>query len=189
MAKRKPFVLALSASPRKHGNSDILCDCVISGAKAAGARVEKYFLNDMQIKPCIACGACQKSRKGVCVFKDDMAPLYPLLKKCDALILASPIYFFTVSAQMKLFLDKLYPLANDEGLTLGATRAVACFTYGASDVLLSGCDNAARTLSDIFTYANVPIHFVHASAWQKGDVRKRRKVLAHARQAGKELVS
>jgi multimeric flavodoxin WrbA len=189
MAKRQPFVLALSSSPRKKGNSDILCDRVIAGAKAAGAKVEKYYLNDMTIKPCVACGACQEKRIGRCVFDDDMRKLYPLLKKCDGLILAGPVYFFTVSAQLKLFLDKLYPLTSENGLKLGAKRAVTCLTYGAPDALLSGCDNAARTLNDIFTFANVPVRFIHASAWQKGEVRQRSGALKRAREAGQELVA
>lgn len=189
MARKQPFILALSASPRKKGNSDILCDHVIAGAKAAGARVEKYYLVDMDIKPCLACGACQAHHDGHCVAQDDMQKLYPLIESCDGIILASPIYFFTISAQLKLFIDRLYPYAAGDGLKLGAKRAVACLTYGAPDALLSGCDNAARTLNDIFTYANVPIRFIHASAWHKGDIRKRRKALLRAKEAGRELVT
>ena len=187
MARQK-YVLAVVGSPRKHGNSDTLCDRVLAGARSAGARVEKFYLYSMDIKPCRACEACRADGTGVCVQDDDMRAMYPRLKQCDGLVIASPIYWMMVSGPTKLFLDRWYPLSLEDRQFLKAKRAVCCLTYGADDVLLSGADTAARALNDIFTYLKVPVNIVHASAWKKGDIRKNRVALKRAFEAGKELV-
>ena len=188
MARQK-YVLAVVGSPRKHGNCDILCDRVLAGARSAGARVEKFYLYSMDIKPCCACEGCRTAGNGVCVQKDDdMRAMYPRLKRCDGLVIASPIYWMMVSGPTKLFLDRWYPLSLEDRQFLKAKRAVCCLTYGADDVLLSGADTTARALNDIFTYLKVPVNFVHASAWRKGDIRKNPAVLKRAYEAGKQLV-
>ena len=187
MAKKKT-VLAFVGSPRKGGNCDTLCDRVLAGARSAGASVEKYYLYDMEIRPCDACDACRKRGRGECGKDDAMRPLYPKIKSCDALVLASPIYWMMVSGMTKLFLDRLYPLAEEKRTFLKAKRAVVCLTYGADDVLLSGCDVTARALNDIFTYLKVPASIVHASAWHKGDILKNRAALKRAYEAGKAMV-
>ena len=188
MGKRRKFILAVVGSPRKNGNCDILCDRVLAGARSAGARVEKFYLQDMDIKPCSACEACQRSKQGRCVIRDDMRQLYSRLKVCDALVIASPIYWMTVSAQTKLFLDRWYPLGAEGAPGIGAKRAVVCLTYGAPDILQSGCDNAARMLNDVFTFLEIPVQFVHASAWRKGDVKSNKAALKKAYQVGRETV-
>ena len=76
-------VLVISATPRRNGNSDILAECVVKGARTAGARVEKIRLPDYKINPCRACDACQKKRATPCVQKDDMALLIPKVLAAD----------------------------------------------------------------------------------------------------------
>jgi multimeric flavodoxin WrbA len=181
-------VLAVVGSPRKGGNCDILCDRVLAGARSAGARVEKYYLYDMDLRPCRHCDGCRNPERGVCVIRDEMRPMYPKLKGCDGLVLASPIYWMMVSGPTKIFLDRWYPLATEKRNFLKAKRAVVCLTYGADDVLLSGCDVTARALNDVFTFLKVPVNFVHASAWKKGEVLKNRAALKRAYEAGKEMV-
>jgi multimeric flavodoxin WrbA len=187
MARQK-YVLAVVGSPRKHGNSDILCDRVLAGARSAGARVEKFYLYSMDIKPCCACEGCRTGGSGVCVQQDDMRAMYPRLKQCDGLVIASPIYWMMVSGPTKLFLDRWYPMTLEERYFLKGTRAVCCLTYGADDVLLSGADVAVRALNDVFAFLKVPVAFVHASAWKKGDIRKNPAALKRAYEAGKQLV-
>jgi multimeric flavodoxin WrbA len=187
MARQK-YVLAVVGSPRKHGNSDILCDRVLAGARSAGARVEKFYLYSMDIKPCRACETCRADGTGACVQDDDMRAMYPRLKQCDGLVIASPIYWMMVSGPTKVFLDRWYPLSLEDRNFLKAKRAVCCLTYGADDVLLSGADTTARALNDIFTYLKVPANFVHASAWRKGDIRKNPAALKRAYEAGKQMV-
>src|SRR3989339_1583562 len=92
-------VLALSGSPRKKGNTETLLRAVLKGVTAAGGEVELIRLYDLRIQPCIACGGCDKT--GECVLEDDMQELYPKILAVPRGILASPIYFYGITAQAK----------------------------------------------------------------------------------------
>lgn len=98
-------VLIISASPRRNGNSDILCDEFLKGAQKAGHEVEKVFLRDKNIKYCIGCYICEKT-KGVCVYKDDMPELLQKIIDADVLVLATPVYFYCMNAQLKTVIDR-----------------------------------------------------------------------------------
>ena len=100
-------ILVLSASPRKGGNSDRLCDRFIKGAEEAGNRAEKVFLRDKKINYCLGCGACQGS--SVCAQKDDMAGLLEKMVAADVIVMATPVYFYTMDAQMKTLIDRTCP--------------------------------------------------------------------------------
>src|SRR5574337_197247 len=104
MAKK---VLVLSTSPRKGGNSDLLCDQFMLGAKEAGHRAEKIFLRDKRINHCVACGACQ-GNGGKCVQKDDMAGALDKMISADVIVMATPVYFYTMNGQMKTLIDRTY---------------------------------------------------------------------------------
>jgi multimeric flavodoxin WrbA len=97
-------VLILSASPRKGGNSDLLCDQFMLGAKEAGNQLKKIFLRDKRINYCMGCGACQG--KGKCVQKDDMAEVLDKMIAADVIVMATPVYFYTMNAQMKTLIDR-----------------------------------------------------------------------------------
>ena len=99
-------ILLVMGSPRKEGNSATLAKQVAAGAKATGAAVESFYLHAMNIQPCTACDACREETGKECVIDDDMQILYPKLRQADAVVIASPIYWFTVSAQTKLFMDR-----------------------------------------------------------------------------------
>jgi multimeric flavodoxin WrbA len=101
-------VVALNGSPRKRGNTELLIDSALAGAREAGATVETFRLNDLDFRPCQNCGYCET--KGVCVLKDDMAAVYKALDEASRFILASPVYFATVSAQAKAMMDRCQPL-------------------------------------------------------------------------------
>ncbi len=92
-------ILILKGSPRERGNSAVLAEKAAEGALAAGAQVESIYLHGLDIRPCDACDLCLE--QGECVIEDDMRPLYPKLAAADAILLASPIYWFTFSAQLK----------------------------------------------------------------------------------------
>lgn len=104
MAKK---VLVLSASPRKGGNSDLLCDRFMLGAKEAGHQVEKIFIRDKRINYCIACGACQ-GNGGNCAQKDDMIQVLDKMIGADVIVMATPVYFYTMNGQMKTLIDRTY---------------------------------------------------------------------------------
>lgn len=102
-------ILVLTGSSRKGGNSDLLADAFMKGAKAAGHEITKFECGHKNIKPCIACNACY-SKEGACTFGDDFNELAPLLEQSDMIVLATPMYWFTFPAQLKAGLDKMYAL-------------------------------------------------------------------------------
>jgi multimeric flavodoxin WrbA len=102
-------VLVLSASPRKGGNSDLLCFQFVLGAKAAGHQAEKISLRELNIGYCLACDYCKK-HDGVCVQKDDMAGILEKMIAADVIVMATPLYFYNMNAQMKTLIDRVYPV-------------------------------------------------------------------------------
>lgn len=103
MGKR---VLILSSSPRKNGNSDTLCHNFASGAKDSGNEVMEIFINDKNINYCKACAYCEK-HNGVCTIKDDMVDIIKEIFASDVIVFASPVYFYSLSGQMKTLIDRL----------------------------------------------------------------------------------
>lgn len=100
-------ILIISASPRKGGNSDTLCDEFLRGAKDSGNNAEKIFLRDKKINYCTGCGVCNNTHK--CVQKDDMAEILDKMVKADVIVLATPVYFYTMDAQLKTLIDRTVP--------------------------------------------------------------------------------
>ena len=98
-------ILILSGSPRKGGNSDILCDEFAKGALEAGNIVEKVFLREKKIGYCTACYYC-RDHAGVCAIKDDMSMILEQMHCADSIVLASPVYFYSIDAQMKTLIDR-----------------------------------------------------------------------------------
>jgi arsenate reductase len=99
------FVLGLMGSPRKHGNTDLLLDAFLEGAQAKGAVVLKIDVPAKHIEPCQGCRFCEK--QGYCIQqKDDMEEMNYLLRKADLVVLATPIFFYGPSAQMKALIDR-----------------------------------------------------------------------------------
>ena len=98
-------VLILSGSPRKGGNSDILCDEFMRGSLTSGNQVEKIRVSDKKIDFCSSCYYCQKSG-GVCAKKDDMAEVLQKMIDADVIVLASPVYFYSIDAQLKALIDR-----------------------------------------------------------------------------------
>lgn len=97
-------IIIISSSPRKGGNSDKLCDEFIKGAKETGKKTEKIFLKDYKINHCLGCMKCQET--GSCIQKDDMGKILEKIEKAEVLVLATPVYFDTISGQLKTFIDR-----------------------------------------------------------------------------------
>jgi len=97
-------VLGIYGSPRKGGNTDILLDKVLEGARSAGAEVTSIYVRDLKIAGCRECGGCDKT--GKCVVKDDMQTVYPMLEAADVIFLASPVFFYGISSQAKALIDR-----------------------------------------------------------------------------------
>ncbi len=100
-------ILVISASPRRGGNSDTLCDLFIRGAMESGHQVEKIFIADKQIAYCRGCGKCNDGSG--CVIKDDMEEILIKLVVADTIVMATPVYFYSMNAQLKTLIDRTVP--------------------------------------------------------------------------------
>ena len=99
-------ITVLVGSPRKGGNTEALAAALVGGVQAAGGQVVTYSLHGKKIGPCVSCDFCQTHDR--CALQDDMADVYSLLQHTDVLVFASPVYFYTMSAQLKAVLDRLH---------------------------------------------------------------------------------
>ena len=106
-------VIGFNSSPRKGANTATLVETVLKGAADKGAETRMVNLNELNIHGCQGCGACKK-KAGTCAFKDDLTPLLEELKDVDAIILGSPIYWFRISAQLKMLIDRFYCYLGQE---------------------------------------------------------------------------
>ena len=183
-------VVIVVGSPRKNGNSSILARSVADGAEAAGAEVSTFHLHNMDIRPCDACDACRKDLQAECILNDGMQKIYPELRRCDALVIATPIYWFTVSAQTKLFMDRCYALLGPQGNALEGKKIGIVVTYGDADPFVSGAVNALRTLQDAFNYLGAKIvGMVYGSADKAGEIAVQSDLVNKAFQLGGWLVT
>lgn len=183
-------VLGIWGSPRREGNSEILLDAFLHGAVQGGAEVEKIALRDLKISPCLEIYHCAKD--GTCPIKDDMRDLYPKLLAADVVALASPVFFYGLSAQAKAMVDRTqalwsrryvlkqdFPGDNRQGVLLctGATHGKHVFV---------GCRLTARYFFDALNVryaAEVLVRGVD----EKGAIRKKPEVLAEAESLGRRL--
>ena len=165
MAKK---VVVLSASPRKGGNSDLLCDQFVHGAAEAGHLVEKILVRDKKINYCTACGACQ-GNGGTCVQKDDMAEILDKIISADIIVMATPVYFFTMNGQMKTLIDRTYArytrISNKEMYFI-MTAAVG------NTNLLERTLESFRGFTSCLSGAIEKGVIYGAGAWNIGDIKK-----------------
>jgi multimeric flavodoxin WrbA len=181
-------LLVLASSPRPKGNSTILATEAARGAKDADAEVKTFFLAKMKIGPCMGCDGCRKPKAAGCVQKDDMKTLYAELRAADAVLIASPVYWFTMSAQIKLFMDRLYAFGAESYRPLKGKRVGIILTYGDADPFVSGAVNAIRAFQDAFAYVGAPIAgMVYGSADKPGEVRANKTLMKNAYALGQKL--
>ncbi len=103
-------VLGIYGSPRKNGNTDLILDKVLEGAESEGAEIERVYCRKLKMRGCLECGGCDET--GECVVKDDMQTVYPLLRDADIIFIASPIFFYDVTAQAKAVIDRSQAMWN-----------------------------------------------------------------------------
>ena len=139
-------VCGIIGSPKKNGNVDLLVSQVLKGASDQGAKTRKIYLNELRIKPCQSCGVDPYPE--YCLFDDDMKEVYDALQSCDAIVLGSPVYFDTVSAQAKLMIDRcncLMPYVERPDGTSGFERRLKKQKKGAF-IAVAGTDQEFNTI-------------------------------------------
>ena len=182
-------VLGISGSPRRRGNTETLVDEVLRGAVEAGASVEKVILNECEIAPCDACGACEAS--GECVHQDDMEALFDKMRRSQVWVLGTPVYWWGPSAQIKLFVDRWYAkvfLDQDKAIFKGR-RIILVIPMGDGDA--STARHTVGMFTDALTYAEADLvaTVLAPGVNDRGEVAGHASVMAAARQAGRQAVS
>lgn len=119
-------IVILNGSPRKKGNTSALAAEFARGAREAGHTVTEFFLDSMDIHGCKGCFGGHGSRECPCVQKDDMMQIYPAVRECNVVVLASPLYYWNMSGQIRTAVDRLFALEEGDGnLLRGHGRASA----------------------------------------------------------------
>ena len=175
-------------SPRKKGNSETLASAVAAGLEAGGGTVEYIRLNELDIRPCQGCGGCD--RTGNCVIRDDMTPVYEQVDRADRILLVSPVYFYGLTAQAKIFIDRMQarwsrkynlhqPFRRDEG-----RRGYLLATAATTGARIFECSQlTARYLFDALDVACGESLLV-SGVDDRGAAREREEEMARAREFG-----
>ncbi|HYA02317.1 MAG TPA: flavodoxin family protein [Syntrophobacteria bacterium] len=186
-------LLAILGSPRRGGNTEILLDEAIRGADEHGATCEKVVLRDLKIRPCLEIYQC--ARTGTCAIQDDMQPLYGKLTAAERLIIASPIFFYSVSALTKAMIDRCQALWAKKYLlklpiSSGRDRRGAFISVAATrgSKLFEGVRLTMRYVLDAIDVAYSDELLIRGVD-EKGAIRERREALDAAYALGSRLVA
>ena len=185
-------VVGICGSPRK-GNTEWMLKKFLQGIAEGGIETDLILLRNKNIKGCDGCLKCEaggKEREGLCRIKDDMQPIYQQIKDAQGIIFATPVYWFNISAQMKIFIDRTYAI-NDGGNYAFTGKAVGVvLTYEDENIFVSGGINTLRSFQDICAYvkANL-IGMVYGSADKAGDIQTNGKLLQKAYDLGRTIVN
>jgi multimeric flavodoxin WrbA len=183
-------LLAIVGSPRKDGNTDVLVDEAIDSFHSFGGKADKIILNDLQINPCQGCLACMHGDglETVCAQQDDMTKLYQQMFAADALLWATPIYMWSPTAQMKLFLDRLFPIGDYQKTqwrcALKGKSVGIIIVYAEPDPLDSGVFQTRDILKVVAEASGGQVGFVvHATVGEKGTTRQNTELIQRVREA------
>lgn len=175
-------VLGLVGSPRKGGNTDLLVSAVLYGAGASENEIEKLFLYDLDIMPCVDCRGCKK-RSNQCVLKDGMKLLYPKLEEADVIVFGTPLYWYGPTAKMKLMVDRLRPYAAS-----GKLKGKKAILVIPSDEGAEACTHLVGMFELSFKYLGLELAGkILITASEKGEVKEQPKTLDEAFKIGKAI--
>jgi multimeric flavodoxin WrbA len=186
-------IIAIYGSPRRDGNTAALLKQAVAGAQREGAEVEEVFLRDYKIAPCLEIYGCVKT--GECAIKDDFQGILAKLESCSGIMLASPIFFYTVSAHTKIFMDRCqsrwvrkYLIDKQDAGKGSATRKGLFISVGATKGKKL-FDGALLTVKYFFDVLNTGLWktVLCREVDRKGEIDKREECLKEAFEAGRAL--
>ena len=183
-------VLGINGSPRMGGNTDILLDEALKGVRAEGSRTEKIILNNLKFSPCQECENVRDD--GTCIIEDDLQLIYQKINEADVIILASPIFFGSLSAQMKMMIDRFQCLWRAKYLAkknVGKKRKGGFISVEAS-TRKDFFDNAKSIIKNFFAVIDVDYReeLLCPGVSEKGDILKHPDFLKGAFELGKNLI-
>ena len=174
-------ILGLSFSPREWGNTELLMDAVLAGARNHGTETELYRVVERNIQPCDACGGCFKT--GECPIEDDMQELYAKMLSADGILFGTPVYFYNITAQGKCVIDRTIALNHGGKSMSGKVGAV---------VAVAGSLGLVDALKDLYFYMvtrqMLPASFIAAYGSNKGDVKDFERCMESCGKLGEQMV-
>jgi multimeric flavodoxin WrbA len=178
-------VIGIVGSPRQAGNTEILVDEVLAGAREAGALVEKVILSDLKIGYCQGCDRCREA--GKCYQDDDMLPLLQKMQASDVWVLGTPVYWWGPSAQFKTFLDRWY----GAGKIVRFREKQVILAIPLGDTNKDTARHLIGMLQDSFDYLKMKVSatILALGAYQLGAVRGQKSMMNAARNAGRDIVA
>ena len=184
-------VIGISGSPRRGGNTETLLREVLRGAEEAGAETHLFILSRMNISPCLHCDGCVA--EGVCVVKDDMGLIYPEIESLDALVLASPIFFYGVTAQAKAMIDRCQAFWNRKYVLkrrIAAEKRRGVFISTGGTRFPDLFEHATATVKNLFLTVDVTYwaELLFSGVDRKGEIRRHPTALKDAYLLGRRIV-
>ncbi|MCU0580127.1 MAG: flavodoxin family protein [Desulfobacterota bacterium] len=188
-------VLGIYGSPRPGGNSDLLLDRALAGAAESGADLDRIYVRDLKISGCLECGGCDET--GACVVPDDMDDVYPRLQEAEVIIMAAPMFFYGVPAQLKALVDrsqalwagrrlektpdqwKIYDHGQGYFIAVGATKGQTMFD-GSKMMAKYFYDALDKSYEGGLFYARIE---------KKGTIRDHPQALQEAYELGRKAVA
>lgn len=182
----KKNVLVITGSPRKGGNSDLMAEAFIKGACEAGHSVDKFETAFRQVTGCVACEQCWSNGRA-CVINDDWQEVSEKLEKADVLVLAYPLYWSTMPAQMKAVIDRLFSYCSDKCLRPLTGKGYVTLICGEceGDGIFSEARAVQKGLDSYFGWKKLGELAVH-SVFKKGEI-KRTDALEMAYEMGRSM--
>jgi multimeric flavodoxin WrbA len=181
-------VLGIVGSPRRNGNTEILVDEVLRGAKEAGAGVEKVILTKLKIAPCTGCDQCQED--GLCVFRDDTEPLLAKMSESSVWVLGTPVYWWGPTAQFKAFLDRWYAkiFRPEDAALFRGKRVILVIPMGDTDTKVAR--HTVGMFQDALNYVRAELFgtVLAANVNDRGEVRERAALITEAYQIGQKAL-
>jgi len=187
MRKKKKNILILLGSAREDGNSTRLAFALADGASAAGHTVQAIRISALRIRPCDGCDQCWKPVSVPCAIRDDMDSVYPLLRKADVLVWATPLHFFCWSTPIKTLVDRLYCLAPSRKHNLKGKESILLATAADSDTRsFTGLKATYRLVADYMGWTRLGAVLV-PGVHEEGAIADVSQFLTKARRLGEHL--
>lgn len=190
-------ILGIYGSPRKKGNTDLMMEAFLEGAAQAGGEVERVYVRDLKdIHGCIGCGHCDK--EGVCVQKDDMTQIYPMLEGFSRIVVGSPVYFYGVTGQLKLLVDRSQALFMKNHILQSQGASPGPDANRKGFLLSAGATRGKRLFECTvlcIKYFFDAINMTHAGELcvkeldERGAIKNKPEILAECREAGRKFMA
>jgi multimeric flavodoxin WrbA len=177
-------ILVINGSPRKGGNTETLLDALVTGAQEAGATTSSVALRSLDVSPCRACDSCK--RTGICIQKDDMHEIIPKMEESEIWVIGTPVYWWGPTAQLKSFIDRWYGIDRE---VFKGHKAVLVIPLESTNPKTA--QHVLGMFEDIFDYLGMTQvgTILAPGVHERGEVKKRVKILEEATKLGKSIAT